>query len=51
MNDVVFKGELVGGVVDVFCQRHPAQPLAGMISGEAAEVHDDDLVGGLHLAV
>jgi hypothetical protein len=47
----VVERELVGGVVDVLRSGEPAQPLSRAISGEAAQVHDDDLVGGLRLVV
>ena len=36
---------LVGGVVDVLGPWQPAQPLSRSIAGEAAQVHDDDVVG------
>jgi hypothetical protein len=47
----VMERGLVGGVVDVLRPGEPAQPLSRAISGEAAQVYDGDLVGGLHLAV
>jgi hypothetical protein len=42
---------LVGIGVDVLHPGEPVQPLSRAISGEAAQVHDDGLIGGLHLAV
>ena len=54
LNDLewrVLEGGLKGVVVDVFCPWQPAQPLAGVIAGEAAKVHGDDLVECLGLAI
>jgi hypothetical protein len=42
---------LVGSGVDVLHPGEPVQPLSRVISSEAVQVHDDGLVGGLHLAV
>ena len=47
----VLERRLERHVVDVFSPGQPAQPLARTIPSEAAEVHDDDFVGGLRLAV
>jgi hypothetical protein len=42
---------LVGGVVRVLRPWQPTKPLPGMVADEASQVHDDDSVGGLGLAV
>jgi hypothetical protein len=47
----VAEGALVGSVEDVLRPRKPLQPLAGSITGEAPQVHDDDAVGRLGLTI
>jgi hypothetical protein len=47
----VTEGGLVGGVVCVLYPWQPTKPLPGTVAGEASQVHDDDPVGGLGLAV
>jgi hypothetical protein len=42
---------LVGGVVCVLRPWQPTKPLPGTVAGEASQVHDDDSVGSLSLAV
>jgi len=47
----VAERELKGGVVGVLRPWQPTKPLSGTVAGEAAQVHDDDPVGGLGSAV
>jgi hypothetical protein len=47
----VTEGALVGGVEEVFCPREPLQPLSWSITREAPQVHGDDSVRRLGLAV
>jgi hypothetical protein len=42
---------LVGSVVRVLRPWQLTKPLPGTVAGEASQVHDDNLVGGLGLAV
>jgi hypothetical protein len=42
---------LIGGVVGVPRPQQPTEPLPGTVAGEAAQIHDNDPVGGLGLAV
>ena len=47
----VLERRLESGIVDVLGSREPVEPLSRAITGEAAEVHDDDLISSLHLAI
>jgi hypothetical protein len=47
----VLERRLVRRVVDVLRPWQPTQPLLGPVPCEAPEVHDDDFVGRLRLAV
>jgi hypothetical protein len=47
----VMEGGLVCRVVDVLSPWQPAQPLSRAISSEAAQVHHNDAVGYLCLAI
>ena len=42
---------LVRRIVDILGPRKPAEPLTWAIAGEAAQVHHDDAVGRLRLAI
>jgi hypothetical protein len=42
---------LIGGVVGVLGPRKPVEPLPWTVASEAAEVHDDNTVGGLCLPI
>ena len=47
----VTQGCVVGSIVGVLSPRKPRRPLSGTIAGEATQLHGDDLVRHLRLAI